>query len=72
MNPEDFPQLKTVIGDSIIVTDGTTLLGNDDKAGIAIIMQTLDELKIRISLTEKLWPPLLRMKKLDVGLKILI
>lgn len=45
MNPEDFPQLKTVIGDSIIVTDGTTLLGNDDKAGIAIIMQTLDELK---------------------------
>ncbi len=45
MNPADFPELKKVIGDSIIVTDGTTLLGNDDKAGIAIIMQTLEDLK---------------------------
>lgn len=44
MAPEDFPELRSVIGDSIIVTDGTTLLGNDDKAGIAIIIQALDEL----------------------------
>lgn len=45
MSPEDFPELRSAIGDTIIVTDGTTLLGNDDKAGIAIIMQAVDELK---------------------------
>lgn len=44
MDPERFPELKEVIGDSIIVTDGTTLLGNDDKAGIAIIMETIDRI----------------------------
>lgn len=59
MNPEDFPELRSVIGDSIIVTDGTTLLGNDDKAGIAIIMQAVAELaasdephgEVRVSFT---------------------
>ncbi len=44
MSPDEFPQLKGVIGDTIVVTDGTTLLGADDKAGIAIIMQTLRDL----------------------------
>lgn len=44
MNPQDFPELASVVGDSIIVTDGTTLLGNDDKAGIAIIMEMLEQL----------------------------
>lgn len=43
MNPEQFPALKAVIGDDVIVTDGTTLLGADDKAGIAIIMATLEK-----------------------------
>lgn len=38
MNPEDFPSLKQDIGADLIVTDGTTLLGADDKAGIAAIM----------------------------------
>jgi tripeptide aminopeptidase len=44
MDPARFPALEAVVGDDIIVTDGTTLLGNDDKAGIAIIMQTLENL----------------------------
>lgn len=34
----EFPELESMIGKHLIVTDGTTLLGADDKAGIAIIM----------------------------------
>ena len=37
-SPADFPSLKAYIGQDLIVTDGTTLLGADDKAGIAEIM----------------------------------
>lgn len=36
-----FPQLKQFKGKSLIVTDGTTLLGADDKAGIAAIMEAM-------------------------------
>ena len=38
MKVEDFPILKEKIGKTLVVTDGNTLLGGDDKAGIAIIM----------------------------------
>jgi tripeptide aminopeptidase len=38
------PNLERVIGDTVITTDGTTLLGADDKAGIAEIMTLLEEL----------------------------
>ena len=38
LDPQEFPDLNEVIGHDIITTDGTTLLGADDKAGIAIIM----------------------------------
>lgn len=38
MSPADYPNLKNHIGKDIIVTDGTTLLGADDKAGIAEIL----------------------------------
>jgi tripeptide aminopeptidase len=38
----DFPLLKDVEGDELIVTDGTTLLGADDKAGVAIAMDVVD------------------------------
>ena len=38
MRPEEFPQLGAYRGEDLIVTDGTTLLGADDKAGIAEIM----------------------------------
>lgn len=34
------PQLRACIGHSIITTDGTTLLGSDDKAGVAVIVET--------------------------------
>jgi len=39
-----FPFMAKYKGKSLVVTDGTTLLGADDKAGIAIIMQMLEEL----------------------------
>lgn len=38
LDPIEFPDLNRVIGHDIITTDGTTLLGADDKAGVAIIM----------------------------------
>jgi len=38
MSPEEFPDLKKYIGKTLIMTDGTTLLGADNKAGIAEIM----------------------------------
>nr|WP_297708378.1 peptidase T [uncultured Butyrivibrio sp.] len=38
LSPADFPELKNHIGEDLIVTDGTTLLGADDKAGVAEIM----------------------------------
>jgi len=39
MNPAQYPSLSRVIGDDIIVTDGNTLLGADDKCGVAEIME---------------------------------
>lgn len=39
------PILKTMIGDDIITADGTTLLGSDDKSGIAEIMTMIDTLR---------------------------
>ncbi|MDO4492684.1 MAG: peptidase T [Clostridia bacterium] len=40
----DFPFLETLTGEELIVTDGTTLLGADDKAGVAEIVQALETL----------------------------
>ncbi len=45
LSPSKFPELKKYKGDSIIVTDGNTLLGADDKAGIAEIITAIDYLK---------------------------
>src|SRR5690554_1032282 len=42
MSPKTDPVLNKVIGDDIIVTNGHTLLGADDKAGVAIIMEFLE------------------------------
>lgn len=44
MGVQDFDCLKHKIGDDLIVTDGTTLLGADDKAGIAEIMTMAEAL----------------------------
>ncbi len=45
LNPTDFPNLQNYIGHTLITTDGTTLLGADDKSGIAEIMTALAHLK---------------------------
>ena len=41
MSPAQFPVLRKHVGHDLVVTDGNTLLGADDKAGIAIIMSAL-------------------------------
>ncbi|MFV0314950.1 MAG: peptidase T, partial [Anaerotignum sp.] len=60
LSPEEFPILQDYIAQTIITTDGTTLLGADDKAGIAEILTAMDYLinhpeishgKIRIAFT---------------------
>lgn len=47
MSPKQFRHLKNYIGQDLVVTDGTTLLGADDKAGIAEILTAVEELKKR-------------------------
>jgi tripeptide aminopeptidase len=44
LSMNDFPALKHQIGKEIVVTDGTTVLGSDDKAGIAEIMTAAEHL----------------------------
>lgn len=60
LSPSDFPELKVLKGQDMIVTDGTTLLGADDKAGVAEIMTMAEHLlthpelphgKIRVGFT---------------------
>lgn len=60
MSPSYFPNLKNYVGDTLITTDGTTLLGADDKAGVAEIMTAVEYLvnhpeikhgKIRVAFT---------------------
>lgn len=60
LNTKEFPELKKYIGNTIIATDGTTLLGADDKAGIVEIIEAMKYLishpeikhgKIRIGFT---------------------
>jgi len=43
LDPMEFDNLEDHIGSDLIVTDGTTLLGADDKAGISIIMDYLEK-----------------------------
>lgn len=45
----DFPRLKTLKGRTLITTDGTTLLGADDKAGVSEIMTAVEQI-----ITEKI------------------
>lgn len=60
LSPRMFPELQDYVGQDLIVTDGTTLLGADDKAGVAAIISAMDYLlknpqiehgKIRIAFT---------------------
>src|SRR5699024_2126999 len=41
LSPKDFPNLTNYVGQTLITTDGTTLLGSDDKSGIAEIMSAM-------------------------------
>ena len=41
LKPEEFPEMQHYVGQTLITTDGTTLLGADDKAGVAEIMQAV-------------------------------
>ena len=45
LDPATFPHLEKLKGRTLITTDGTTILGADDKAGIAEIMTLVEELK---------------------------
>lgn len=60
LRPKEFPELLKYVGQDLITTDGTTLLGADDKAGVAEIVSAMDYLirhpevkhgKIRICFT---------------------
>ncbi len=60
LSPNDFPELSKYKGHQLMVTDGTTLLGADDKSGIAEIMTAMEYLvhhpeikhgKIRVAFT---------------------
>jgi len=45
LSPEEFPEMNSYIGEELVVTDGTTLLGADDKAGIAEIITAVEYLQ---------------------------
>jgi tripeptide aminopeptidase len=55
IDPRDTPELAECVGDTIITTDGRTLLGADDKAGIAAVMGALE---ILVREPELLYPTL--------------
>jgi len=43
LSPKEFPRLRNYVGETVITTDGTTLLGADDKAGIAAIVTACEQ-----------------------------
>lgn len=44
LSPKDYPALSSYVGETLIVTDGTTLLGADNKAGVAAIVTAMERL----------------------------
>lgn len=44
LSPKEFPNLKNYVGETLITTDGTTLLGADDKAGVCEIVSAMEYL----------------------------
>ena len=44
LSPSEFPEMKQYVGQTLITTDGSTLLGADDKAGITAIMAAIEYL----------------------------
>ena len=45
LSPAMFPEMADYVGQELVVTDGTTLLGADDKAGVAAIVSAMEYLK---------------------------
>ncbi len=45
LDPKNFPNLRELVGRTLITTDGTTILGADDKAGVAEIMTLVEQLQ---------------------------
>ena len=66
LKTSDFPELKTLKGRTLITTDGTTLLGADDKAGVAEIMTAAEQLISSDIPHGDIWIGLHRMRKSDV------
>ncbi len=78
LSPDDFPYLREKIGEDLVTASGTTLLGADDKAGVAIIMVMAKRLlsdpsiphgKIRICFTcdEEIGTGVRHLKLEDLG-----
>ena len=59
----DFPELKDLAGRTLITTDGTTLLGADDKAGVAEIMTALERIIAEDTPHGDIWVALPRMRR---------
>lgn len=45
LSPKQFPVMDTLVGHTLVTTDGTTLLGGDDKAGIADILTAVERIQ---------------------------
>lgn len=63
LSPEMFPHLSSLKGRTLITSDGTTILGADDKAGIAEIITALERILTEKILTALLPLPLLQTKR---------
>ncbi|MEL6976554.1 MAG: peptidase T [Bacteroidota bacterium] len=46
LSPTEFPELENYIGQTLVTTDGTTLLGADDKAGVSEIITAMEYLRM--------------------------
>ena len=52
LDPNEYPVLRGLVGETLITPDGTTLLGADDKAGVSIIMEVAKEV-LKLDLNER-------------------
>ena len=74
----DCPELNNVVGKTLVTTDGTTLLGGDDKAGVAVIMEVVrmlvedntiphGEVKIVFTCDEEIGKGTVHLEPSDIG-----
>ena len=72
LSPEMFPHLKTLKGRTLITSDGTTILGADDKAGIAEILTMVERMNKENISHGYFASHLPQMKKLELVQRILM